>query len=337
MTERTIERRHTTNKPGAFPAVEVDISVVVVNYNTAHLLQQMLDALDAAKSHLSLQIIIVDNASSDGSTAFVEASYPAIELIKNDKNVGFGRANNQALSRIRGQYVLLLNTDAFISSTSLTASIEFMKRNPDCGVLGAKLVGRDGSLQPSCRYLPTPLNLFLGRMGVSAQRSWIRMIDDLAWDHNSPRECDWVTGCYYLVRRSVIEQIGLFDPRYFLYFEEVDHCRRVKQAGWKVMYFPQAEVVHLGGESAKISGQRLNRSQQVSALQIESEILYLRKSFGLAGLALSTGLTLIIDILRTVRNMVRRNQQSVALYHLSHARSVLEILVRTKFGATPTR
>ena len=105
------------------------------------------------------------------------------------------------------------------------------------------------------------------------------------WDHASVRECDWVPGCYYLIRREVIDQVGLFDPRYFLYYEEVDHCKRVKQAGWKVVYYPHTTVVHIGGESAKSVDQLNVDGRQIPTLQIESELLYFRKHHGLPGLA----------------------------------------------------
>ncbi|POZ99712.1 glycosyltransferase family 2 protein, partial [Pseudomonas sp. MWU12-2312b] len=108
-----------------------------------------------------------------------------------------------------------------------------------------------GDLQPSCRYFPTPLNVFMARTGLERFFPGVKKVDDMTWDHNSVRECDWVPGCYYLIRREVIDQVGLFDPRYFLYYEEVDHCKRVKQAGWKVVYYPHTTVVHIGGESAK--------------------------------------------------------------------------------------
>ena len=150
-------------------------------------------------------MIVVDNASSDGSVEVLKSQYPNVELIANQTNVGFARANNQALPRLRGRYVLLLNTDAFVSPDTLSKTVSFMDANSKCGVLGVKLVGRDGSLQPSCRYFPTPWNLFLASTGVARFFPRARLVDDMSWDHKSVRECDWVPGCYYLVRREVID------------------------------------------------------------------------------------------------------------------------------------
>ena len=123
-----------------------DISVVVVNYNTAHLLGELFAALEASRGTLKLQVIVVDNASRDGSVDILRAKYPDVELIENPTNVGFGRANNQALPRIRGRYILLLNTDAFVAPDTLQKTVDFMEAHPRCGVLGVKLVRRDGTL-----------------------------------------------------------------------------------------------------------------------------------------------------------------------------------------------
>ena len=139
-----------------------DVSVIVVNYNTAHLLDRMFAALDASRGDLTLQVIVVDNASRDNSVEMLHVQHPEAELIANTTNVGFARANNQAIARARGRYVLLLNTDAFVSTDTLPKTVEFMETHPKCGVLGVKLLGEDGSLQPSCRYFPTPWNVFLG-------------------------------------------------------------------------------------------------------------------------------------------------------------------------------
>src|SRR5581483_8078193 len=126
-------------------------------------------------------------------------------------------ANNLALPRVRGRYLLLLNTDAFVSTETLSKTVEFMDAHPECGVLGVKLVGQDGSLQPSCRYFPTPWNVFLNSTGLKFFFPGARLVDDPLWDPAVLSECDWVPGCYYLIRHDVTERIGLFDPRYFLY------------------------------------------------------------------------------------------------------------------------
>ena len=314
--------------------LQVDVSVIVVNYNTAHLLHEMWASLARARGELRVQVIVVDNASRDDSVAVLRRDFGQAQLIFNEANVGFGRANNQGLALATGRYVLLLNTDAFVAPDTLSKTIAYMDAQPDCGVLGVRLVGSDGELQPSCRYFPTPWNVFLARSGLARFFRKARLVDDMDWDHASVRECDWVVGCCYLVRREVIDQVGLFDPRFFLYLEEVDHCQAVKQAGWKVVYFPDTSVVHLGGESAKSDSQLTSIGKQISALQIESELLYFRKHHGIIGLLLFIALTNVADFLVAGKCLVRRlGLRSVR----EHWLTVWRLAARTRMGTRPTR
>jgi N-acetylglucosaminyl-diphospho-decaprenol L-rhamnosyltransferase len=313
-----------------------DISVVVVNYNTAHLLGEFFAALDASRGPLKLQVIVIDNASSDGSVDVLRAKHPNVELIVNQVNVGFGRANNQALPRIRGRYVLLLNTDAFVAPDTLRNTVEFMDWHPRCGVLGVKLVGRDGTLQPSCRYFPTPWNLFLAKTGFHRFFPGTRLVDDMSWDHASVRECDWVPGCYYLVRREVIEHVGLFDPRYFLYCEELDHCRAVHSAGWSVLYYPFTQVVHLAGESAKSEGP-LTHSRQIPAQQIESELLYFRKHYGRTGLLFALISGLLGNTIVACKAFMLHLDIKETTAAANHTWTMLRILAMTRLASRATR
>ena len=141
-----------------------DVSILVVNYNTVHLLGRFFSAIEAAKANLSIQIIVVDNASHDDSLQLLRTKYPDVELIENNVNVGFGRANNQAQSKALGRYLLLLNTDAFVAPDTLVKTIGFMDLHPEYGVLGVKLIGADGKVQPSCRNFPTPWSNLLHQL-----------------------------------------------------------------------------------------------------------------------------------------------------------------------------
>src|SRR5262249_46568977 len=304
-----------------------DVTVIVVSYNTAHLLDQMFTALDAARAALKLQVIVVDNASRDNSLEILRTYYPNAELIENKSNVGFARANNQALPRARGRYVLLLNTDALVSADTLQKTVDFMDAHPRSGVLGVKLVEPDGSLQPSCRYFPTPWNVFLTTTGLNRFFPGARLVDDMSWDHASPRECDWVPGCYYLVRRQVIERVGLFDPRYFLYYEEVDHCRAVREAGWSVIYYPFTQVLHLGGKSAESQVPLTEPGRQISTFEIESELLYFRKQYGITGVLAAVFLTVLGDLIKALSAAVRRLEIAGAVAAAQHTWIVLKLLV----------
>lgn len=313
------------------------LDVLIVNYNTAHLFRQMFDATAVASSGLDVRYWVVDNASTDDSVAVLRRDFPFAHSVVNDRNVGFGRANNQLLPLILGDFVLLLNTDAFVSPDTFHKTLTYMQAHADVGVLGVRLVGRDGVLQPSCRFFPTPMNCFLARTGLARFVPWVRMVDDMAWPHDTVRECDWVPGCYYLVRKSVLDQVGLFDPRYFLYSEEVDHCKRVKGAGWKVVYFPDTTVVHIGGESAKSVGALTDSGRQISALQVESELLYFRKHHGLFGLVLHLALVHVGDTILAMKDILKGRGLSIAKRRFAHSQQVRQLAVATQWCTAPTR
>jgi GT2 family glycosyltransferase len=314
----------------------IDVSVVAVNYNTAELLPEMRRCLLAAAGNLNIQMIVIDNASRDDSRLVLARDFADARVILNSSNVGFGRANNQALSYITGRYVLLLNTDAFVATDTLRQTVAYMDENPSCGILGTRLVGRDHGLQPSCRHFPNPWNVFLHRAGVARFFPKVQMVDEPIGDIAEPRECDWVPGCYMLVRKNVIDQCGLFDPRYFLYVEEVDFCRRVKSAGWKVVYFPQTSVVHIGGESAK-SEAELSTSGQISNLQIESELLYYRKHFGVAAVVSHVCLSWTADATQALRWVFRGGAARGLRPILEHAIATGSLFFKTRLGSIPTR
>jgi N-acetylglucosaminyl-diphospho-decaprenol L-rhamnosyltransferase len=313
-----------------------DVTLIIVSYNTAHLLEPLFEAIDASRASLRLQIIVVDNASRDNSVEILRTKFPDVELIESASNVGFGRANNLAVSKARGRYILLLNTDAFISPDTLVKTIGYMDQNPDCGVLGVKLVGRDGWQQPSCRYFPTPWNRFLASTALKRFFPGTRLVDEMSWDHGAVRECDWVPGCYYLTRRSIVDRIGLFDPRFFLYCEEIDHCQRVKRAGWRVIYYPFTSIVHLGGESAKSDSTITGAGRQNLKLKIESELLYFRKNLGLSGLIQAVLLSIFADILKGGKGIFRLDFPALAVV-ARHLGAMFGVLFQTRLASKPSR
>ncbi|WP_054901431.1 glycosyltransferase family 2 protein [Pseudomonas sp. NBRC 111131] len=313
------------------------VDVMVVNFNTGSLLQPMFDALRRAGSERLASYLVVDNASADNSLECLANVCPEALLLSNKQNVGFGRANNQLLAHLQGKYALLLNTDAFVASDTLEKTIAYMDAHPDCGVLGVRLEGRDGDLQPCCRYFPTPLNIFVARTGLGRLFPGLQMVDEMAWDHGSVRECDWLPGCFYLVRREVLDQVGLFDSRYFLYYEEVDHCKRVKEAGWKVVFYPYTTVVHIGGESSKSVAELEAASRQISAYQIESELLYFRKHHGAGGLALHMLLVSLGDLLLAFKALLKGRGRAAIKACWQHTRATWSLLFKTRFASQPTR
>jgi N-acetylglucosaminyl-diphospho-decaprenol L-rhamnosyltransferase len=315
----------------------MDLTAIIVNFNTEGLLREAIGRLQHAAARIALKIAIIDNASRDNSVALIRNEFPSCHLIVNATNVGFGRANNQGLALAEGRYVLLLNTDAFVSPETLEKTISYMDTHQRCGILGVKLVGRDGELQPSARYFPTPWNLFLARTGLNRLFSGVRMVDDSSWDHTSVRQCDWVPGCYYLVRREVIDQVGLFDPRYFLYYEEVDHCRAARQAGWEVTCLADTTVIHIGGESAKTSGEITTAGRQIESIQIESELLYFRKNHGLGGVWANVLLTVAGDVFIVLKRALQRKSPAGVAVCTRHSALVWSLFRRTAWATRPTR
>jgi GT2 family glycosyltransferase len=162
-------------------------------------------------------------------------------------------------------------------------------------------------------------------------------VDDPTWDPATLRECDWVPGCYYLVRQEVIERIGLFDPRYFLYYEEVDHCRAVRQAGWGVIYYPSTQVMHIGGESALSEGPLTPAGRQISALQIESQLLYFRKHYGVIVVLSAVFLAALTDVMKACRALVQSQDATRAAGSMRHVWTMLKLLVATRLASRATR
>jgi len=261
--------------------------VIVISFNTRDLLRECLSTLQREARGLSYETIVVDNASRDDSADMVAAEFPEMRIIRSKINLGFAAANNLAFKVARGRYVVLLNSDAFLRPNALRDSIARMDSNPRAGLAGGRLVGRDGSFQPSARMYPSLLNNFLTMSGLAANYPHSRLLGrmDRTWaDPLAPAQVDWVPGAYSIIRRSVLDRIGFFDERFFFYCEEVDLCRRIKAAGSEVWYWPDIEVVHLGGESAKtVKNQRISPSSQLELWRMRSGLLYFRKHHGAYG------------------------------------------------------
>lgn len=260
-------------------------SVAIVSYNTRDLLRECLQKLILECEGIACEIFVVDNVSRDGSADMVAAEFPGVSLIRSDKNLGFAAANNKAFELAAGEYVVLLNSDAFLCPGALGRAIAHMDSDPAAGLGGGRLIGRDESWQPSARLFPSLLNDFLTLSGLSARYPESRVCGrfDRTWaDRDAASEVDWVPGAFSIVRRSVLERVGYFDERFFLYYEEVDLCRRIKYAGYTVQYWPDVVVIHLGGESSKTvkSVAMSNSGSQLALWRMRSEFLYYRKHHG---------------------------------------------------------
>lgn len=250
------ERPKSPRPPARKPVDgEVDLSIIIVNFNAIKLLRDCLESIRASAPNHRLQVIVVDNASRDGSVAMVRDEFPEVQLIDNPTNAGFTRANNQGIEVAKGRHILLLNNDTRVLADSMGRTIDFLDKNPDVGAAGLKLLNQDGSLQLSCRRFPSFSQALFNHNSILTQvfpnnpfsRSYL--MTDIQRD--VVQDVDWVSGACLFIRREVIDAIGGLDERFFMYSEDVDYCFRVWKAGWRVTYIPIGEVVHLIGQSTR--------------------------------------------------------------------------------------
>ncbi len=231
-----------------------DIAVIIVNWNAREDLRVCLASLYAEpRPHVSCDVWVVDNASADGSAAMVAAEFPGVHLVTNAENLGFSKANNQAITQTDSRYVFLLNSDAAIRPGALDTLVAYADSHAKAGILGPKVLNPDGTLQYSCRRFPSLgagffRNTYLGRLFPNNSYARDYLMTD--FDHNSDMGVDWVSGCAMLIRRETINKIGALDERFYMYCEDVDICQRVWDSGQEVVYVPEAIVTHAIGRSS---------------------------------------------------------------------------------------
>jgi N-acetylglucosaminyl-diphospho-decaprenol L-rhamnosyltransferase len=199
---------------------------------------------------------VVDNASTDGTQDMLRNDYPQVHLIENNHNPGFAAANNQALAMIDTDYVILLNPDTVIEPGALNTLVAYLDDHPQVAAAGPRLLNHDGTLQISCYVFPTLFREFLRLSHLDHIWSGVSYRMD-RWDLNLPRQVEVIQGACMILRKAALDQVGLFDERFFIYTEEVDLCYRLRQAGWQIHWVPQAEVIHLGGQSTSQVAQEM--------------------------------------------------------------------------------
>lgn len=235
----------------------MDLSIIIVNYNVKEFLQNLLHSIEKASQHLTKEIIIVDNASDDGSVEFIQEKFPQVRLIINNKNLGFGKANNIGLKEAKGNFILLINPDTLVAEDTFDKMINFFKNQPQVGLAGCKILNPDGTLQLACRRsFPGPWTSFTKVTGLSAlfPKSKIFAKYNLTYlDENQTYEVDAISGSFMMMRKEVYEMIGGFDEQFFMYGEDLDFCYRVQKSGYKVFYVHSTQIIHYKGESTKRS------------------------------------------------------------------------------------
>lgn len=256
-----------------------ELSIIVVSYNTKDLTRQCLASLLAAKTKKdSWEIIVVDNASTDGSAQIIKKEFPTVKLMNQHGNLGFSVGNNVGIRRSGGRYILLLNSDTEIRPGSIQKTLEFLKSQPGVGVATCKLVQEDGSMDPAChRGFPTPwasLTYFSGLERLFPRLRFFGQYHQGYKDLHEAHEIDSPSGAFFMVRREVIDAVGLLDEQFFMYGEDLDWAYRIKQAGWKIMFYPQVSVLHKKWQSGKAHADEVIRKETQEHFSESMQLFY---------------------------------------------------------------
>lgn len=283
----------------------LDLSIVIVNYNTPGLTMSCIDSVVKNTKGINFEIILVENSSEKAIK-----NYGKTKIIRNKENIGFAAANNQGMHWAKGRYILLLNSDTVINDNVLGEMIPWMDSNPKVGIASCALKNRDGSLQGTGGYFPTLVRVFswmtiqdfpfvdnfIKPFHPSKERSFTKNNEF----YSKERELDWVTGAFFLIRKDVINDIGYIDEEYFMYTEETDFCYRAKEKGWKVIYNPKWSITHFGGASSK--GNAFSILSEFKNVKLFYKKHYPKWQYGILRLILKVGALGRIVILGTIRD-----------------------------------
>ena len=310
------------------------LSVIIVSYNTSDLLKQCLTALyNSDLEEKTLEVFVVDNASADNSVEMVREEFPDVHLLPQSENLGFAAANNLAYRQSSGDYIFLLNPDAQVEATALRELTSYMEAHPACAIAGGRIMTADGNLAPSARAFPGFVNRLLVLTGLSSRFPNSRFFGrpDMTYlDDSKPVDVDWVPGTFSCISRKMLDQIGFFDERFFMYYEETDLCLRANRNDWKVMFIPWARVWHVGGACSKTRKDMTfdSAGSQLLNYRLRSELLYWRKNFGFFPMVMNTGLEYAFNCLRALKNSMygsskkQKKQESIAF--LKNARAAFK-------------
>ncbi len=270
----------------------MDVSIIIVSWNTRNLLKICLDAVFAYPPAGEFDVWVVDNGSSDGTLAMLRQDFPQVKLIENQANIGFARANNQAIQQSSGRYVLLLNPDTEVNPDALQQLVQFLNDHPPVGAVGPRTLNPDGSLQPSAYPAPTLAREFWRLFHLDVIRPY-GVYRQAGWDVRTPRRVDSLLGACLLIRRQALLQVGtLLDEQYFMYSEEIDLCYRLACAGWLLYWLPQAQIVHFGGQSTRLV------AAEMFLRLYQGKLLYFRKHYGKFGAILYKLILLLAAVSR---------------------------------------
>lgn len=285
----------------------MDVSFVIVSWNAKAYLEKCLASIASTCRGTSYEIIVVDNASRDGSPEMLESRFPEVRLIRNPDNRGFAGANNQGMAIARGRYLALINSDVELLPDALRLLVAFMEEHPAVGIAGPKVLNADRTLQNSCRTSPSLRSWLFRSLALDTTFPRSRVFGDhymTHWSHDDVRDVDVLSGCFWMIRRSAHEQVGGLDTRFFMYAEDMDLCLRYRQAGWRVTFFPAARIIHYGG------GSSANAPVRFWIELIRANLQYWKKHHTTASTAVLYGIFLVHHLVRipafALRRLMRR-------------------------------
>lgn len=243
--------------------------MVIVGWNARRYLELCLESLAAAPPDRSMEVLVVDNASTDGTAELIETKFPWVKLIKSKENLGFSRGNNLAIRQCLGRYIALVNPDVIVLPGCLDALADFMDQHPKVGDVGPRVLNPDMTLQSSCRRFPTLWNNFCSAAGLSTLFANMRAFAGehmFFFLHDRTMSVDVIVGCFSMIRREAFDAVGLLDENLFMYGDDVDWCRRCWNAGWEVSFYPGARAIHDRGKITAPYPVRFALAQQRSVL-----------------------------------------------------------------------
>jgi GT2 family glycosyltransferase len=284
------------------------LSVIILCWNDRRVIEDCLQSIYSTTRSIEFEVIVSDNGSTDGSVEFVRGSYPQVHVIENGRNLRFARANNVGIRASRGEYVLILNPDTIIHDGTLDRMIGFADEHPEVGAFGCRVLNADGSYQVSARPFASFKGEWIAALYLRCLgrvNGWFTSDGYPGWSGATQRQVDWLSGCSLLVRGNLLKSIGGFDERFFYYYEDMDLCRRIWQAGYAIVYLPDATITHLGGQSTK---GRFSPLPFVLDSQI-TRYLYYYKYYGRPGVRRARRITFVSVLLRLssfgLRQLVR--------------------------------
>ena len=316
----------------------MDLSILIVTYNSAPLMDRLLRHLAQEIQGLSAQVIVLDNASKDDTVQTVRSAHPWVQVIASAQNLGFAAGNNLAAQHASGRHLLLLNPDALPHAGALRRGLARLEQHPDTGLAGGELVDVDGLRQPSARMFPTLRDEFFTLSGLAARHPhsrWLARLDRRWADPEQDAVVDWIPGAFVFIPRAVFVRLGGFDERFFMYYEEVDLCRRMQQQGLKIHYWPGLKAMHIGGASAKtVRSERVSRAgSELESWRMRSGLLYYRKHHGALGAAGLHWLEWGWHRLRQCKAMLTR-QDAKARDFAAHCQQLKQAWHDTRAGRT---